>query len=503
MTQEPSLEDYYATLARDTAVKKASLYSLYFFSKNILGYNLLNEDNKQWCEDANEIKRVLSIPKGKITKDITRFMKLYPRETYKSTLFTVSLSLWLLANFPNLSILISSKAQNRAGSFLQEIKNHCEKNDKFKYYFGNWRGDIWQNSYVVISKRKDVGIKEPSILTAGMDTTLTSIHVDIAILDDIVGVEDRDSAAERQSSKNYFKDMDDLVRRGGVTLVVGTHWHFDDAYKEIKEENEKKQFWDIKSESCWDEDHNPNFLVFTKEFLEDKLLRKGSVFFSANYENEPISSESTLFAMDKMVWFEMEDMNWKQMPAYGYNDPALGKNKSGCFAPIITAKIDYSGKYPILYIVDADVNRRSASNIVDTVQLKHEMFSYDRFRMESVGMQDFLREKTEDRSYEIARSRMKKEDLEDGEKLLNEASLVGLPVEPDSSLKGSKESRIEEIEYPITAGYIRFRKDWKTAPGNYRELIDQLTQYPVHKYKDGPDCLAGLWRMTKITAGVY
>lgn len=504
---------YYSIIAQDYLVKQYATSSFFYFAKDILGYSLLNEDNRAWCNYIQKrIPAILNIPKEDAVKKgriIKKFLRLYPRETYKSTVFTVALPIWLLLQFPNLSFVIGSKVNMQAEGFLREITNHYESNSKFRYYFGNWVGPTWTDSEIVVKKRTEVGIKEPSIMAIGQKTTLTGVHVDMAIIDDLVTEKDRDSVAERERSNNFFKDFEDLVRRGGITLVLGTHWHYSDSYAGIKKEDERmfqdtgRRFWDIDSRSCWDKNRKPTYKVFTKEFLEDKLLKKGSIIFAANYENRPKPAETEIFPIHKFTTFNMHDINLDAFPIYGYNDPALGKSKSACFAPIITAACDDSGPHPILYIIDADVRRRTPSRIVDDIQEKHLIFKYDRFRMESVGMQDFLREKTEEESYVRARAEAEMADKAlSQEELVNKAVMMGLPIEEDSKLKGSKESRIEALEYPVNAGYIRIREDWLTAPNAYYEFMDQMTEYPIHGYKDGPDCLAGLWRMSQSVIGI-
>ena len=502
-------QEYYNTIAKDHIVRQYSRQSLFYFARNILGYDLINEDNQKWCIDIqNKLIPLFNVPKVDAVKlsHITKFLRLYPRETFKSTIFTVALPIWLLLLYPDLSIVLGSKVNAQAEAFFGEIKGHYESNAKFRYYFGNWTGPVWTNSDIIVSKRTKVGIKEPSIMAVGQRTTLTGTHADMGIIDDLVTERDRDSAAEREKSNNFFRDFEDLVRRGGITLVLGTHWHFTDAYARIKKDDERAQkdigrkFWDIKSESCWDENRKPTFRVFNKPFLEDKLLKKGSIIFAANYENRPKPAETEIFPLDKFTMFDMDDFNYSHLLIYGYNDPALGKSKSACFAPILTAACDDSGTHPILYIIDADVKRRTPSRIIDDINEKHALFHYDRFRMESVGMQDFLREKAEESTYAIAREQAKEGISE--EELYRQAIKLGLPVEPDVNLKGSKESRIEALEYPINAGYIRIRSDWLVAPNDYAELIDQLVEYPIHGYKDGPDCLAGLWRMSQRLVGI-
>ena len=66
----------------------------------------------------------------------------------------------------------------------------------------------------------------------------------------------------------------------------------------------------------------------------------------------------------------------------------------------------------------------------------------------------------------------------------------------------NKNVKIESLEMPISMGYIRFRKDWRTAENNYKEGMEQLFWYPIHEYLDGPDVLAMLHQLSNKSAGV-
>jgi predicted phage terminase large subunit-like protein len=56
----------------------------------------------------------------------------------------------------------------------------------------------------------------------------------------------------------------------------------------------------------------------------------------------------------------------------------------------------------------------------------------------------------------------------------------------------NKTARINSMEGRVTAGVIKFRKDWKTAPNNYHLLIEQLQSFGMkNEHDDAPDALEG------------
>ena len=56
----------------------------------------------------------------------------------------------------------------------------------------------------------------------------------------------------------------------------------------------------------------------------------------------------------------------------------------------------------------------------------------------------------------------------------------------------NKDARIERFERHYSSKIVLFRRDYATAPNNYKELLMQLWQYPAAKYKDCPDAIDSL-----------
>lgn len=493
-------------------IKLGAIRSFYFFCKVVLGYGLLNEDNhKRICNPLQSRLKVTPIRHYSA-------LHLHPRETFKSTVMSVGLPMWLLVKNPNLSILLGNKAYGNACKFLGEIKGHYEDNILFRKLFSDWVGPVWSGSEIVVSKRNRVGIKEASIAAIGIGMSMASVHYDIGIFDDIVNEKDRDSAAEREKSINFFKDAVDLVKRDGIKIVAGTRWHPQDAYGYIENELNPQlrkadlPQYDIHITRARDPEGKPNWKVLPDKVLKQKEIEKGAVVYAANYMNNPLPSEATIFAEEKMTFFEMSDLDWRKLPIHGFNDPGLGDAKTNCFSPILTAAIDYESeesqelKKPILYIIDADVKRRALSKMYDVVLSKHEVYHYAKFGVEVVAAQkeiaNNLREKAYTRFRELLHQAKEKAERQ-GQKI-DEGKFFDYEMlrVVNHLPKGSKGSRIESIEGDITEGAIRFRKDWQTAPNNYRELIEQLFYYPIHPFRDAPDALEALWKISVRTSGV-
>lgn len=68
------------------------------------------------------------------------------------------------------------------------------------------------------------------IIGLGIKTSITGKHADIVVTDDIVNVQDRVSAVEREQTKIAYMELQNIKNRGGRFINTGTPWHKDDAF---------------------------------------------------------------------------------------------------------------------------------------------------------------------------------------------------------------------------------------------------------------------------------
>lgn len=238
-------------------------------------------------------------------EDLIRFMEsdddkklvLMPRFSYKSTIVTVSWSLWQLVRDTNLRVLIYSDSSTKAGGFWQDIRNHIEGNgegSRFREYYGKWDSDPksgkWNDSCGVISVREKAW-KEPTVDTGGIETSKVGMHYDLIIFDDIVS--DLNTTTKAQMDKVYdcYKKSLSLLKPGGKIVVVGTRWHFGDAYGRMIADGGFKVFHvDAEKDKKYGE--YPFMDVgLTPVFLSEQRRVMGSYLFSCNPAEAPILME--------------------------------------------------------------------------------------------------------------------------------------------------------------------------------------------------------------------
>lgn len=64
----------------------------------------------------------------------------------------------------------------------------------------------------------------------GIGGSITGKHADIIITDDIVNLKDRLSHAERERTKSFYQEMQNIRNPGGRIINTGTPWHREDCF---------------------------------------------------------------------------------------------------------------------------------------------------------------------------------------------------------------------------------------------------------------------------------
>lgn len=126
----------------------------------------------------------------------------------------------------------------------------------------------------------------PQLLGIGLGGSLTGKHADIVVTDDIVNRLDRQSKAERESTKLIYMELQNIKNPGGRIFNSGTPWHKEDAFTLMPSP---------KKYSCYTTG------MLSKEQIEDLKMKMAPSLFAANYELEHIASEGALFATTRPI----------------------------------------------------------------------------------------------------------------------------------------------------------------------------------------------------------
>ena len=123
---------------------------------------------------------------------------------------------------PNERILIDSEIFSNSRNFLREIKAHL-KSPHFINIFGEWEGNIWTDSEIVISARTQAA-KESSITCGGIETVKVGQHYSIIIGDDYNSGNNSMTAEGREKVIRHYQMNQSILDPDGTYVIIGTRY---------------------------------------------------------------------------------------------------------------------------------------------------------------------------------------------------------------------------------------------------------------------------------------
>jgi len=353
----------------------------FYFCVEVLGYH--REVGTDMCDLLGVHKELCDF----MEDEWGNKMVLMPRYSFKSGICTVAYSLWMMVRDPNIRILIYSDNSTKAQVFLSVIKSHIEGkaiNSKFRYYFPRWETSPklgkWNDSQMIISRRE----KErdaPTVDTGGIDSSKVGYHYDLIIFDDIVSdVNVTTRMLMDKTHECYRKALSLLKPKGGKVVMVGTRWHYGDAYGRIIGENEVKKNFKlfIKDAEMLDETGGLMYakIGLNREFLDYQRKEQGSYVFSCLYRNSPMSDDTAIFKESDIQFYDPHKNFANDLFITCGLDPA-GEGED--FTAITIVGADYTNSW---YVLDAVNKHLKPSQILDEIVRLNFKWKFNRFACE-------------------------------------------------------------------------------------------------------------------------
>ena len=330
-----------------------------------------------------------------LRKPSRRKANVFPRNHLKSTFGTIAVSIQQILKNPNVRILIANQVWDMSRSFLREIKQQLE-NSQLKYLFGEFVSAKWNEDEIIVRQRTKP-LKEPTIRTAGIETEQTGGHYDVIILDDLMGLNNSQTPEQREKAKRFRRSMINLLEPGGMVIENLTRWHLDDTFSDVMEK--ELRYYDVMVRKVYEPDAGGrNRLIFPKKFAKRfDPVKKDWVMtddpycmdyiefiktsmpldeFSAQYLNEPMSSESQLFKPEMFKY-------WHQRPEGLYVamavDLAISEQRQADYTAIVVLGMDHEWR---LYVLDYLRGHWKPHDVVNNV-----FGMRDKWRPHTVGME--------------------------------------------------------------------------------------------------------------------
>jgi predicted phage terminase large subunit-like protein len=387
-----------------------------------------------------------------------------PRGHGKSTRMSIVFPLWRAITGKSRFVVIFSSSEQRAAQILDDIKFELAENEAVIEDFGDVRGKIWKANFIHLKNGSAIASRGAGASVRGM--RFRQYRPDLVICDDIMKDDIARSKTQREKLYQWFKKVVLPLGKDIFVVVVNTIFHNDDLPSRLLKESVdgKLKGWLALRFSAIVSGHPLWHEYWSMESLEKKKQEMGSIAFSTEYMNEPLSEEDRLFKEDWLE-FDAEEAELKEMRVFAGVDPALG---SGDYSAIVTIAVDRDG---IAHVVDAFAERLTPDAFMDRIIQKYIRYKPQLIAFEEVAFQKVMKEH-----------------------LIKKAAQYGvyLPVKGVTPGRLSKEMRIAKISPMVENKLIRFRE-------NQRLLIEQLLTFPRG---DHDDLLDALYYAIQIIGGV-
>lgn len=388
-----------------------------------------------------------------------------PPQHGKSELCSKYLPAWFLGTHPDKRVILTSYEADFAASWGGKARDLLEQH-----------GDLFG---VKVSKRSsavnrwDLEGHDGGMTTAGVGGAITGKGAHLLIVDDpIKNDEEARSAKHRQKQWDWWQSVATTrMRPGGLTIVVQTRWHKDDLTGRIQQQAESNgQRWlTIKlpalaeqtdplgrapGEALWPE-------VFTKEMHEKNKATRTTYYWQAMYQQNPQAEGGSEWPAEWFgdhIWFDEWPTSWKCKTIA--LDPSKGTDsKFGDYSAFVLLMVAQDGTC----YVDADLQHRNTSIIVEDGIVLQRAFQSDGFMVESNQFQFMLADEMWRRANEMG---------------------IYMPIFTlDHSV--SKLVRIRGLTQYLAKGMIRFKGGSRGA----QLLVEQMRDFPLADHDDGPDAL--------------
>lgn len=432
-------------------------------------------------------------------------LTLLPRDHGKSAYIAYRCA-WTIVRNPAVRILYISSTSGLAEKQLKFIKDILTSK-VFTYYWPEYvhkeegKREKWTNSEIAIDhpKRKAEGIRDSTVFTGGLTTSLTGFHCDIAVLDDVVVQENAYTQEGRKRVEEQYSLLSSIEGTDSEEWAVGTRYHPKDLYASMLEMAEdvfndegevvdKKPVYELFERQVEDRGDGTGEFIwprtkrsdgkwfgFNREILAQKRAKYlDKTQFRAQYYNDPNDVSEARISRDKFQYYDKKFLTHSGGIWY-YNGKRLNVYAAVDFAYSTQAKADYTA----ITCIGMDANKNIF--ILDIDRFKTNMIGeYYKHILELHMKWNFRKLRAEvNAAQEVIVKELKDQYLR--------PNGITLPIEEHrpTRTQGSKEDRIAAILEPKYMGLNVYHY----KGGNCELLEEELTlQNPPHD--DMKDSLA-------------
>lgn len=364
-------------------IRQTALDDLYFFARLVNPMYMYGDVHKEiyrWMQDyalygigrENNSNKLIMLPRGHLKSHMV-----------------ATWAAWIMTKHPEVTILYVSATAELAELQLLAIQNILASSTYQRYfpeYINPQEGkrEKWSQRKFSLDhpKRRQEGVRDPTVSTAGLTTNTTGWHADIVIADDLVVPENAYTDEGRESVSKKSSQFTSIRNAGGFTMACGTRYHPSDIYyvwknQEVDVFSEdgdvvgKEPVWQIK-EFVVEQDgvfiwprvvrSDGKAFGFDKRVLARIYAEyNDKVQYYAQYYNNPNDAGSNRIDRSKFQYYDKKFLKqeggyWyfkgKRLNVYAAVDFAFSLRKSSDNSAIVVIGLDTEGNY---YVLDIDV----------------------------------------------------------------------------------------------------------------------------------------------------
>lgn len=243
---------------------------------------------------------------------------LLPRDHAKSRMVAYRAA-WWITKHPDCRILYISATSALAEAQLKFIKDILTSPIYRRYWpemvnEDEGKREKWTNSEISVDhpKRKEEAVRDPTVFTGGLTTSLTGRHCDIAIMDDVVVYENAYTEEGRNKVRSQYSLLASIQGGEANVWVVGTRYHPKDLYADLVEM--KEEVYDDDGEVV----HEDHVYECFERAVEDRGDGTGQFLWPVQ-----IRSDGRKFGFDAKILAKKraQYLDRTQFRAQYYNDP--------------------------------------------------------------------------------------------------------------------------------------------------------------------------------------
>lgn len=353
---------------------------------------------------------------------------LMPRDHGKSAIAGYYTA-WLIVKNPAIRILYLSATSMLATKQLKFIKDILTSKTVQKYWpdlinVEEGKREKWTESEISVDhpKRKAEYIRDPTVWAAGLTTSITGMHADEIIGDDIVVEDNADTEEGRHKVRKQYSYLASIGGALGRQLFVGTRYNPLDLYTslleaEIEEINEEGEIVDREKlyevferqvedrgdgtgEFLWPRQKNKSGQEFG--FDSKILARKRAQYldlsaFYSQYYNDPNHISAGGIPRESFQYYDRAHMSrsngyWyyqnRRLNVFASIDFAFSLAKKADYTAIAVVGVDGNQNYYIL-----EIHRWKTDQISEyfkEILRLHRKWDFRKLRAEITGAQDTI-----------------------------------------------------------------------------------------------------------------